>query len=325
MAELDDLRLNEPERPGPVTPPPRRSSALIPVLLIALVVGIGLAAYFWVRRPAPAPAVAAGSAAPEPVAPEHTGPQAIKGDDIPLPPLDETDPLVRQLVSTLSSHPRVASWLATDGLLRNFALVVTNVASGATPIKALRSQRPTEPFQVRETPNGTVIDPASYRRYDSYADAVAGLDARGTAKLYETLKPRIAEAYRDLGYPDADIDGALTRAIVILLGAPRIDGDVPVVQTSVNWKFADPKIEALPQAQRQLIRMGPRNERMIQEKLREIAPFLGIDPAQLPPEPSGSAGPQRTLDDERVARARQVPGASPTSRLNARLNAACDS
>jgi hypothetical protein len=29
--------------------------------------------------------------------------------------------------------------------------------------------------------------------------------------------------------------------------------------------------------------MGPRNERIIQDKLREIAPFLGIDASQLPP------------------------------------------
>jgi hypothetical protein len=178
----------------------------------------------------------------------------------------------------------VAAWLATDGLLRNFALVVTNISSGATPIKALQSQRPSAPFKVRETPSGMVIDAASYGRYDAYADAVAGLDARNTAKLYETLKPRIAEAYRDLGYPDADIDGALTRAFIVLLRAPRLEGDVPVVQSSVMWKFADPTIESLPQAQRQLIRMGPRNERIIQDKLREIAPFLGIDPAQLPPQ-----------------------------------------
>jgi hypothetical protein len=42
-------------------------------------------------------------------------------------------------------------------------------------------------------------------------------------------------------------------------------------------------MESLPQAERQMIRMGPRNERIIQDKLREIAPFLGIDPSQLPP------------------------------------------
>ena len=286
MAEFDDLRLNEPEHPAPLgTPPRRRSPGLLPVALIAALVGIGLAAFFWARRSAPPDATPSTKtvAQPEPVSPKRTGPQAVAGDNIPLPPLDQTDSMVRQLVSQLSAHPRVAAWLATDGLLRNFALVVTNISSGTTPIKALQSQRPSAPFKVRETSNGTVIDPASYRRYDAYADAVAGLDARNTAKLYETLKPRIAEAYRDLGYPDADIDAALTRAIVVLLRAPRLEGDVGVVQSSVTWKFADPRIEALPQAERQLIRMGPRNQRIIQDKLREIAPFLGIDPAQLPP------------------------------------------
>jgi hypothetical protein len=284
MAEFHDLRLNEPGQPHlPPRQRPRSGSMLVPVLVIAIIVAAAIGAYFWRHRAAPQQQTAQAATQPEPVKPEPTGPQAVKGDDIALPPLDESDALVRQLVSQLSSHPRVMSWLATDGLLRNFALVVTNIASGGTPIKALRSQRPTAPFTVHDTPRGTVIDPASYRRYDGYADAVAGLDARNTAKLYETLKPRIAEAYKDLGYPDADIDAALKQAIIVLLSAPRLEGDVPVVQTSVSWKFADPQIEALPQAQRQLIRMGPRNERIIQDKLREIAPFLGIDPAQLPP------------------------------------------
>ena len=282
MADFDDLRLNEPGRSGPPRPPDR-SPMFIPVLVVAFAAAIGAGAYFWVRHQPPAAPAASQKATPaEPVPSGPGAPQAVAGDDIPLPPLDESDSLVRQLVSQLSSHPRVASWLATDGLLRNFALVVVNVSSGATPIKALRSQRPEAPFEVRETAGGTVIDPASYRRFDAYADAVAGLDARNTAKVYETLKPRIAEAYRDLGYPDADIDAALARAIAVLLHAPVLEGDVPVVRTSVNWKFADPKIEALPQAQRLLIRMGPRNERIVQEKLREIAPYLGIDPAQLP-------------------------------------------
>lgn len=285
MGEFDDLRLNEPTRPDPPRhASPRESSMLGPVLVAAFIAAIALGAFFWMRHRSPAPPAQAArtAAAPEHVAPEQKGPQAVQGDNIPLPPLDESDPLVRRLVSELSSHPRVASWLATDGLLRNFALVVVNVSSGGTPIKALRSQRPAAPLETRETPRGTVIDPASYRRYDAYADAVAGLDARNTAKLYETLKPRIADAYRDLGYPDGDIDAALARAIVVLLSAPRLEGDIPVVRTSVNWKFADPKIEALPPAERQLIRMGPRNQQIIQDKLREIAPYLGISNSQLP-------------------------------------------
>lgn len=286
MPDIDDLRLNESAGPPPPNlgqHPSRGPSLLVPILVIAALIGIGAAVLFWPKSsPAPQEPPARAVSEPQPVTSAPSGPKAVEGENIPLPPLDETDPLVRQLVSQLSSHPRVAAWLATDGLIRNFAVVVTNIANGGTPVKALRSQRPTAPFAVRETPNGTVIDPASYRRYDSYADAVAGLDARGTAQVYETLKPRIAEAYKELGYPDADIDAALTRAIVVLLRTPRVDGDIAVTRTSVAWKYADPALESLPQAEKQLLRMGPRNERIIQDKLREIAPYLGIDPAKLP-------------------------------------------
>ena len=277
MAELDDLRLTDSSEPGPplLEPPPRIGpSLLIPGLVIVGLIGIGAAIYFWPRS-APKPVQASDH--PVTSAPK---PQAEAGDNIPLPLLDETDPLVRQLVSQLSSHPRVTAWLATQGLLRNFAAVVVAIADGETPIAQLRKQRPTAPFAVHDVTGETIIDAASFRRYDSYADAVAGLDPRGTAKLYETLKPRIVEAYKDLGYPEGDIDGALNRAIIILLRTPPSNEHLAVKHTSVNWQFVDPRLESLPQAQRQLLRMGPRNQKIIQDKLQEIAPYLGFDVGQ---------------------------------------------
>jgi hypothetical protein len=126
------------------------------------------------------------------------------------------------------------------------------------------------------------IDPRTYRRYDKYADAVAGIDARGAARLYATLKPRIEDGYRDLGHPDGNVDKALERALVELMKTPVVDGDVALVSKSVAYEFADPKLQSLSSAQRQFLRMGPRNVRLIQAKLREIAPFLGIPPESLP-------------------------------------------
>lgn len=276
MPGLDDLDLNEPTE---TTPPPAAEapaggpSLLIPAIAIAAIIGIGAAVLLWPKSgPAPNKAVAVSEHAVT-VPPKLT---AEPGDNIPLPPLDETDPLVRQLVGQISSHPRVAAWLATNGLLRNFAAVVANISEGETPVVNLAKQRPREPFLVKPGASGTIIDPASYKRYDSYADAVAGLDARGTARLYATLKPRIAEAYKDLGYSDGDIDGALTRAIMVLVRAPEVNRDIAVTRTSVMWQFADPALESLPQAERQIIRMGPRNQKLIQDKLRELAPHLGI-------------------------------------------------
>ena len=281
MPVADDLHLNDPSEPEPPiqVPPPTGPSLLIPGLVVAAIIGIGAAVVFWPRTP-PAPKAPVAASDHAVTAPARQ--QAEPGDNIPLPPLDETDPLVRELVSKLSAHPRVAAWLATQGLLRNFAAVLANIADGDTPVTHLMKQRPAAPFTVRETATGTFIDPASYRRYDSYADAVAGLDPRGTARLFATLKPRIADAYRDLGYPEADVDGAMTRAIIILLRTPHVGDDIAVRRTSVMWQYADPAVESLPQAERQLIRMGPRNQKIIQDKLREIAPFLGIDPAALP-------------------------------------------
>jgi hypothetical protein len=217
---------------------------------------------------------------PPAAAPSTPLPEA--GETIDLPPIDESDPVVRELVSQLSSHPTVAAWLTTDHLLRNFTVSLENVANGRTPAAQLGKIRPVGPFLVREENGNLYIDPKSYRRYDKYADAVAALDARGTARLYATLKPRLVDAYRELGHPDGNVDQATQKALIELLKTPVIEGDIALVSKSVAYEFKDPRLQSLSPVQRQFLRMGPRNVRLIQGKLREIAPHLGISPESLP-------------------------------------------
>ncbi|HET7619325.1 MAG TPA: DUF3014 domain-containing protein [Vicinamibacterales bacterium] len=277
MADIADLRLSKPGDPR-VTPPRRGGRAWLPIAIIVLVLA-GVAAYvWWPRRQAPPSQVAVQQT----TTPTRPAPVAVPPADIDVPALDETDPLVRQLVSQLSSHPKVAAWLTTDHLIRNFTVVVANIAEGKTPATHLRTIRPDGAFSVQDTGTQTIIDPASYRRYDGYADAFAALDPEGAARLYATLKPRITEAYRDLGYPEGDFDTTLARAIGILLRTPVIDDPIVLRRKSVTYAFADPDLEALAPVQRQFLRMGPRNVRMIQQKLREIARYVGIDPDNLP-------------------------------------------
>ena len=244
---------------------------------------MALAATFWYSRrvpPAPAEVRTATEQAVAPAASVRPLPEA--GETIDLPPVDQTDAIVRELVAKLSSHPTVAAWLATDQLVRNFTAVVDNISTGRSPSGHLGKVRPTGGFQVREDRGSVWIDPRSYRRYDKYADAVSALDARGTARLYATLKPRIEDSYRELGHPDGNVDAALERAVVELLKTPVVEGDVALASKSVAYEFADPRLQSLSSAQRQFLRMGPRNVRLIQAKLREIAPFLGIPAESLP-------------------------------------------
>lgn len=286
MADFEDLSLSPaPETPPPPSLPPPSSPPLWPVIAGAVAVGVlGALWYFAARGSTPAPAKAQPGVAQTtvdlPKQPARL--QAEPGEAIDLPPLDATDAIVRTLVGRLSSHPAIAAWLTTDQLIRNITVVVANIADGDTPAKHLKALRPSGSFSVRQSGGQIVLDPASYARYDSIADGVASLDARGVARFYATVKPRIAEAYKDLGGGDTDFDRTVERALVMLLKTPIVDRDVQLVTAKMSYAFADLSLEELSKAQRQFLRMGPRNMRLVKAKLREVAHYLGIPDASLP-------------------------------------------
>jgi Protein of unknown function (DUF3014) len=260
-----------------------KRSAAIWVFAGVIVVASAIAVYF-VGLKRPAAPVAAPAQVEAPARPA----QPLGGDaaQIDLPPLDQTDSLVREMVRMISSHPTVAAWLASNGLIRNFATVVGNVADGKTPAGQLRALRPSSEFRTLGRSGALSIDPRSYERYDTIAAAAASLDPAGSARLYATLKPRIEEANRALGSPDTTFDRTLERALVSLLATPVVDGPIRVEPTGIVYAFASPRLENLTDAQKQLLRTGPRNVRTIQSALREIALALGI-PAERLPSPGG--------------------------------------
>jgi hypothetical protein len=278
--DAPDLELHRTTNlPEPTTPPQRPAGAWIAVaLLIVAACAAGYFAFVWRQSASPAgstkaaPASAASSASP---------PLGGKGDPMTLPPLDASDTLVRTLVQGLTESPAVMAWLPTTGLIRNFTVVVANVAEGPTPAKHLKVLRPPVPFRIVSRNGDTFVDPRSYDRYTTIADAVASVNPAGAAKLYATLKPRIEDAQRDLGSADS-FDRTLERAIVALLSTPAVDGSERLRPKGIGYGYADERLESLTPAQKQLLRMGPRNVRVVKAKLREIAVALGIPPAHLP-------------------------------------------
>jgi Protein of unknown function (DUF3014) len=274
-----DLHRTTMEPDPPTTMRQRPGSVWIAVALLIVAAGVaGYIAFVWRQRAAPGttapavPAAAAVSASP---------PLGGKGEPMTLPPLDATDTLVRTLVQGLTESPAVMAWLPTNGLIRNFTVVVANIAEGPTPAKHVKVLRPSAPFRVVSRNGSTLVDPRSYDRYSTIADGIASVNPAGAAKLYATLKPRIEDAQRDLGAADS-FDHTLERAIIALLSTPAIDGSERLRPKGIGYGYADDRLESLTPAQKQLLRMGPRNVRVVKAKLREIAIALGIPPAHLP-------------------------------------------
>ena len=277
MPDLRDYQLLKTVEPS--APEPNVKSAVWIAVVFIVVAALAATVYFIrSRRPAPTPAPAKAAQPTQ----EAVRPLGSDAEQITLPPLGESDALVRELVRKITSHPQALAWLTTTGLIRNFTAVVANVAEGTSPAGHLRVLRLSSPFQVVERSGGIFIDPRSYDRYDGVAAAAASIDPPGASRLYATLKPRIEEAYSELGVQPASFDLALERAVVALLQVPTVDGPVRLYPKGIGYRFADPNLEQLTPAQKQLLRAGPRNVRIVQSALRQLAIALGIPQGRLP-------------------------------------------
>ena len=192
--------------------------------------------------------------------------------------LATSDAVVRELVAEISSHPKLASWLVNEDLIRRFVASVDNIASGISPRAHVDFLRPKEGFEVDERRDGTlVIEPSSYSRYDSVALVFASLDTEGAVALYRELKPLIDDAYAEIGPANTDFDDRLEKAFDVLLSVPVLEDSARVEQKILTYAWADDQLEALSGAQRHFLRMGPENVSLIQEKLGELRTALAAD------------------------------------------------
>jgi hypothetical protein len=243
----------------------RTGRAPIVLVLLALVAG-GI--WFATRSRGP------GDAPPPTAPPPTTQPEAATP---PEPEAEVTaEPAeVRSLLEAASPDETYRSWLAQEDLVRRAAVVVDNLAEGVSPRAELGFLAPRQPFSTVTRGGRTQIATASYARYDRFADAIGSLDAAALAKAYRALRPALQTATRALG-SSTSIDAALARALARLDAAPVRDGAVHVVSDEGLFVYGDPALERLPEVEKHLLRMGPRNTRLVQAKARELRAAIGL-------------------------------------------------
>jgi hypothetical protein len=269
---LDDQPLDSSAEPPLSTAPPRPPSTdysrlIIPLVVIAILGGGFFGVRWWLaRRQADTIQRTAAVTAPPATEALDNRPPAIT-----LPPMDQMDAFLRQLLGALSSRPELVRWLATDDITRRIVFTVDQVARGTSPARENKAMAPSGSFEVVTRNGRRTMNPDSYHRYDGFAASASSLDAAAVARAYATIKPRLTEAYRQMGHPDGDFDRTVEVAIANLLETPVLE-QPPALATGrgLNFRYADANLEGLQPAQKQLLRMGPENQRTIQAKLREI-------------------------------------------------------
>jgi hypothetical protein len=250
------------ERPKTSIRPP----SAVPLVLVGLgIVAAAAGGLWWFLGKTP-PAPSPGASAP----PAVEGPASATGPSV--------DPdRQRALLEAVSANASLRGLLLAPEVARRWAVAVENLANDVVPRKQFESLAPTGAFTVVRRDGKTFIDPQSYRRFDGVGDAVASVNVDAFVIAYAALRPALEAAYRALGYPDGSIDKAAARALHRIEVSPVRDGEVAVVEgTGATWACADPTMEGLGDVEKQILRMGPRNGRILQAKAREISQALGM-------------------------------------------------
>lgn len=255
------------------------------IAIVAIIIAVIAGAMFFsgpdeAPEPEPVPVMpeppAEAPPAPEPepeVIVEWEEPEP-EPEPIVLPQLNESDRFIREQAEVLTDDGSIERVLATDELMRKFVVVVENLAEGKVTRDPVAFMAPRENFSVIRRDDTPYLNPQSYRRYDRLAGVAAALQPSQAVALLRLTEPLLQDAYAELGMQDVDVQDRLRRAIDILIDTPVVTGEVELTQPSVMFEFADPELEALLPAQKQLIRMGPDNQRKVQAKLREIRELL---------------------------------------------------
>ncbi len=227
-----------------------------------------------VSQPAPAVAEPADKLSTQPGGEDQLAAQADDaGTDVgaetevapqpQLPPLDQSDEVVKAAFFGLKWQPGLAALFINEEMIRRFVVQVDNIAQGRLIAEQALFKGLSQDFSAKAKGQGYQLDKANYARYQPYLDLLESVPPEQVAALYKQFYPLLQAAYLELGYPDQQFDDRLQQAISLLLSAPEVSDEPDLTLPSVHYAFADAELEQLGQAQKQMIRLGQANQQRL--------------------------------------------------------------
>ena len=249
--------------------------------IAAIVAAAALGFYFWQQRtigtPPPAPQV---QTAPAPkVEPQIQHPVQVTEAE-PLPPLEQSDALLKETLVQKFGRKRVSEFFFLDGIVRRIVATIDNLPREKVATKVMAVKPVAGSFAVAGKGEELVIAPGNGSRYGGYVELAQSIDVKQAVALYLRLYPLFQQAYQDLGYPKGYFNDRLVEVIDHLLVAPEVSAPIKLVQPKVRYEFADPALESLSAGQKIMVRIGADNAARIKAILREVRRELIGQPSQ---------------------------------------------
>lgn len=256
-------------------------AGVIVVLLLVIAGGVVLLTGIWPPKgeptptattpppePPPSPIMTAiEEPAPEPSEPPPPPPEPVED---PLPRLEESDDAVRDAVGDIPLGTAGQQYLIPGNIIERSASLIYLMAQGDVPYKLLPVSRPKAAFPIRDDGTQVVTDPAGFERYDALTQWLQSLDLESLLSSLEWFIPLFKEAWSYYGEDPAAFDMAVVITLDLVIATPEIDlSEARLTRKEAVWIFEDPAIEGLAPIQKQVLRMGPENAKILKAKAAE--------------------------------------------------------
>jgi hypothetical protein len=210
----------------------------------------------------------------------------------PMPLLDNSDDWLKLKLPEITWRKELLKLIIDEDMIRRFVVFTDNFAQGLIAYEH-------SPFILPKTKFTPDIDSVSFqnstvkpgdistetpltakqsvwqwnenssRRFSLYVDLLRSMDSESLVQWYSEIKPLINEAYNELGYED-DFTNTLQDAITRVLDMELPKTSMALIQPSVMYRFADPELEALPDTDKLLLRLGKDNLLVMKSVLLEL-------------------------------------------------------
>jgi len=244
------------------------------------VVGLSIGAVvyrdkWWNEKPA-APATPVANVQEKPAIPVETAEPEVRhplpavDTDEAMPSLDTSDAPVQASIADLIGLEAAKQFVSPENLVRNIVVSIDNLPEQKVAERIRPLQRVPGNFTAGGSEDAPLLDSANYERYNSLVRTIQSLDTQRLVATYQRYYPLFQESYAGLGHPPKYFNDRVIEVIDHLLETPEVRDPIPLARPSVQYEFADPKLEGLSAGQKLLIRMGGENAASVKQKLKEL-------------------------------------------------------
>jgi hypothetical protein len=278
-----------------------KSSWPLIAVIILVVIAIGVGWQFTGSKPSPmvvAEPILVPEIKPEPVK-EVVIPEPVIDEPVieiieeeplpveePLPSLNSSDEWIKIKLPEITWRKELLTLIIDEDMIRRFVVFTDNFSQGIVAYEHSPFILPSTKFspevgsvsfqkavQEQDSTQGKQNvwqwNKDSSKRFSLYIDLLRSMDSESLVQWYLEMKPLIDEAYNELGYED-DFTNTLQDAITRILDMELPKSSMELIQPSVMYKFADPKLEALPDSDKLLLRLGKDNLLVMKSVLLEL-------------------------------------------------------